>query len=344
MNAMKHDLRISRFEMSKSRSLMGAVVTAVALVFCMPAVAYAQGTWTGLAPIPDPLGPEAGFTEGAAVSGVGDFIVVSAGWDNGTGDTNLTRIYDILTDAWSFGPTTPVVAAEPAYGATGHGGKIYVIGGRTGGSGDAVQQYNVATQTWALKAPMPTARSAAAVVVMGDSLYVLGGRTSAAPCSGGALSVMERYDIDTDTWTTEASLPSPRSDFAAVAVGNKIYVFGGCDGGDLNDVDVYDRSTGTWDTSPADLSVARSSLMAGRKGNVIYVMGGRVAGVVSALNESYNTVKDTWSVGAPMPDVGCVVPGKGETGVYSHGGQIYVPGGGCPAFGTGTNTLWVFNP
>ncbi len=331
--------------MNRLRFFVIAAVAALA-VFGIPAVAHAQGTWTQLASIPDPAGIENGFTEGATVSGVGDIMVVAAGYDGVTGDTNLTRLYDIFTNTWSFGARAPVVAAEPAYGDTSHAGKIYVIGGRTGGSGNKVQQYDVDTDTWTLKADMPTARAAAATAVIGHAIYVMGGRTGSAPCNPTALDVVERYDIDTDTWSTVASLPSARSDFAAVSVGGnggKIFVFGGCrDGVDITDIDVYNTVTNTW-TKVNDLSQPRSSLMAGRVGTQIFVMGGSTGGV-SGLNERYNIITNTLAFDTPMPTSGCGLPGRGETGAYSHGGLIYVPAGGCPFAGTPTNVNWAFKP
>ncbi len=292
----------------------------------VPTLLLAQGTWTSLAPLPAP-------TEGMAVSGSGNIIVAAYGLSLGVGDTNLTRRYDIATDTWTFGTPAPLpVRSEEAYGDSGHGGHVYAIGGRpTLTAGKRLERYTIETDTWTTLSPMPTARAAATVAVIGNALYVMGGRTANSPCSGPALATVERYDIDTDTWSTAAPLPAARSDFAAVAVGGKIFVFGGCDGFlRLADVDVYDPVTDMWSTTPSDLPAGpRFVLQAGRIGNLVYVIGGGDAtGAVTGRVEVYNTVKDTWSAAAPMPTP------RGESGVYSHGGRIYVPGGATPAFGT----------
>jgi hypothetical protein len=296
------------------------------VVLFVPALVLGQGTWTSLAPLPAP-------TEGMAVSGAGNIIVAAYGLSPGTGDTNLTRRYDIAADSWTLASPAPLpVRSEGAYGDTGHGGHIYAIGGRpTAVVGRRLERYTVETDTWTTLTPMPTARAAATVAVIGNALYVMGGRAADAPCGGPALATVERYDIDTDTWSAVASLPAPRSDFAAVAVGGKIYVFGGCDGAlRLADADVYDPVTDTWSTAPADLPAGpRFVLQAGRIGNLVYVIGGGdAAGLVTGLVEVYNVVKDSWSTGTPMPTP------RGESGVYSHGARIYVPGGATPAFGT----------
>ncbi|MGR9073331.1 MAG: Kelch repeat-containing protein [Gammaproteobacteria bacterium] len=305
------------------------------------------GFWKKLADLPDPdeIGLANGETEGAAVSGVGDIMVVLSGYDGFLGDVPFARRYDIIANTWSIGTPAPFTATEPAYGETGHGGKVYLVGGRTFGSEQKLQQYDVFNDSWTVLSDMPTGRAAAAAAIVGNNLYVMGGRFGSAPCSGGFFDTVERYDIDKDMWEEVASLPTPRSDFTAMVVGNKIYVFGGCNGsGDIDDVDVYNPITDSWSSDPADLSVPRSSLMSGKKGRYVYVMGGSVDGFVSGLNERYDTVKDKWTHVTPMPTDGCPERGRGETGAYSHDGKIYVPGGGCPAFGTPTNVNWSFKP
>ena len=298
----------------------------IAGLLFIPALALSQGTWTSLAPLPAP-------TEGMAVSGAGNTLVAAYGLTPASGDTNLTRRYDIDADAWTLATPAPLpVRSEVAYGDSGHGGHVYAIGGRpTALVGTRLERYTVATDTWTTMTAMPTARAASTVAVIGNALYVMGGRAADGPCGVPALATVERYDIDTDTWSLVSPLPAARSDFAAVAVGGKIYVFGGCDGAlRLNNVDVYNPVTDTWSTAPTDLPGGpRFVLQAGRIGNLVYVIGGgNAAGVVTGLVEVYNTVRDTWSTAAPMPTP------RGESGVYSHGARIYVPGGAMPAFGT----------
>jgi N-acetylneuraminic acid mutarotase len=158
-----------------------------------------------------------------------------------------------------------------------------------------------------------------------------------SPCGGTPLATVERYDIATDTWSTVAPLPSPRSDLAAVARGGKIYVFGGCLGttAAIKNVDVYDPVTDTWSTAPADLPTARSSMYgAAAKGNRIYVIGGQNGGIQLTTNEVYTVSADTWKTDEPMPSP------RAEMGVVSHGGTIYTVGGGL--FGVSSNMNLAF--
>jgi N-acetylneuraminic acid mutarotase len=312
------------------RKRLGLVVLATAV---FATVAYAQGTWTTLEPLPSP-------TEGMAVGRVGQVIIAAYGLGLLTGDTNLTRLYNISTDSWSFGTPAPLpVRSEQAYGESTHGGFFYVIGGRSGTVLDNLERYDPVTDTWTTLTPMLTARAAAAAAVQGDAIYVIGGRTgTGGPCTGTALDVVERYDIDTDTWSEVASLPSPRTDAAAVEHGGRIYVFGGCDGGAfLDEVLVYDPVMDTW-SSLADMPTARASLVAGIRGNKVFAIGGFAGGPPLDINEVFNIARNSWSTSEP------ITTPRGEAGAVSHGGRIYVVGGGQPAFGTPTDANEVFKP
>lgn len=305
-------------------SIIGTIA-ALAVV----SVASALGTWSAGATLPAPA-------EGLHVGAVGNQIVAAYGY---TGvNTNLTRIYDIDSDSWSFGTPGPSPPRAEGAAAT-HGGHLYSIGGRFIGPLSDLDRYTVETDTWVSLADMPTARRGLGAAVVGNALYAIGGSTGTSPCGGSPLATVERYDIDTDSWSTAAPLPSPRSDLAAVARGGKIYVFGGCLGSvaAINNVDVYDPVTDTWSTAPADLPTARSSMYgASAKGNRIYVIGGQNGGVQLTTNEFYRVSHDTWSTDAPMPSP------RAEMGVVSHGGRIYTVGGGL--FGISSNLNLVFKP
>lgn len=295
--------------------------------------------WASLAPVPSLF---AGV-EGLSVASVGNEIIAALGFDGG--DRATTRIYDIDTDAWFLGADAPGASSEGA--GVSHGGLFYNIGGRGAGL-NANWSYDPVLDAWTVNAPMPTGRAGLAVATQGNSIYAIGGRTSTqGPCNGGApatLDTVERYDINTDTWTTVAPLPTRRSDAAAATVGGKIYVFGGCRGSGtiLDDVDVYDPVTNTWSTAPADLPTPRTAMYAvATKGNSVYVIGGWAGVFMTPLdtNESYKVSQDTWTTGLPvMPTA------RAESGAADHNGRIYIVGGGLPGFGISTNANEVFKP
>src|SRR6266849_10384921 len=258
----------------KGRKWFLAIVAGALGTLTAGQAAHAQGTWTALTPVsPSPM-------EGMTVGGVGQIIVAAYGFSPVPGNTNQTLLYNINTNLWSTGAPAPLPArAGAASGETTHGGFLYVIGGEnsTGVLSD-LQRYDPGLDAWITLTPTPTAtaRAGAAAAVIDDGIFVIGGRQSTGgPCSGGPyLTTVEKYDIDTNTWSPVAQLPTPRSDLAAVARGGKIFVFGGCSStGVTNEVDMYDPQTNTWTTTLAPMLNGRASLVAGHSGDKIFAIG-----------------------------------------------------------------------
>jgi hypothetical protein len=162
--------------------------------------------------------------------------------------------------------------------AAGPDGRIYAIGGNAStGPTNIVEAYNPATNTWTRVASMPTPRSGLAAVTGPDGrIYAIGGvdiLRSPLP-----LATVEAYTPATNTWTTVASMPTPRELLAAV-VGpdGKIYALGGANaaGSPLRTVEAYTIATNTW-AEALPMPTARSGLAAvtGPDGR-IFAIGGR---------------------------------------------------------------------
>ena len=190
-----------------------SILTALGLLGFASSVAAGPppSTWTTLAPVPAlNIG-----VEGASVAQVGNQIIVALGFD--IGDRDTTRLYNIDSDTWSFGAIAPGASSEGV--GVAHGGLLYSIGGRGAGI-SANWTYNPSADSWnAGLAPMPTGRAGLAAAVVGNAIYAIGGRTFVGgPCSGAGLAelaTVERYDIDTDTWTTVAPRVSETSKVSA---------------------------------------------------------------------------------------------------------------------------------
>jgi len=126
--------------------------------------------------------------------------------------------------------------------------------------------------TWAAKAPMHQARAGLGVAAVNGKIYAIGGTVASGQyppdCYRGSfVGTNEQYDPATDTWTTKASMPTPRDYFAIAAYQNKIYCIGGAVGSAVDEM--Y---------------------------GVFYSY------VTSGVNEVYDTVTDTWETKTPMPD------------------------------------------
>src|SRR5262249_56015091 len=89
--------------------------------------------------------------------------------------------YAPATNAWRAGSPMATARNHAAIGVVNN--KIYVIGGRVGAAfigvasnTDVVEEYDPATDQWgAVRARMPTARSAGAWGTYGNRIYVAGG-------------------------------------------------------------------------------------------------------------------------------------------------------------------------
>ena len=77
---------------------------------------------------------------------------------------------------------------------------------------------------------MPTARSALGAASLDGKLYTFGGEYISGPSVGWfAFDKTEAYDPISGSWTSLASIPSPRHSTVGVTVGRVIYLIGGSD-------------------------------------------------------------------------------------------------------------------
>lgn len=210
--------------------------------------------------------------------------------------------------------------ANPRFGpgvVTGANGKIYVIGGGDGAGGAfaIVEEYDPATDTWARKAPMPTARwLLGAAIGNNGKIYVIGGLAN----WDQPVSAVEEYDPLTDTWSTKAPMPFElvQSNVrAAVASNGKIYAIGAGGTGE------YDPVLDTWMIkSPMPDGRGDPGVAVGSN-NRIYVIGGASGGSWNLVDE-YDPATDTWVSKAPMP-----TPRTAHAVATGRNGKIYAVGG-----------------
>jgi N-acetylneuraminic acid mutarotase len=88
------------------------------------------------------------------------------------------------------------------------------------------EAYDIATNTWATRAPMPTARSGTGIAALDGKIYVLGGE-GWVDDFGGVFRANEVYDPNTNTWSRAARMITPRHGFAVAQVGKTIYAVSG---------------------------------------------------------------------------------------------------------------------
>jgi N-acetylneuraminic acid mutarotase len=198
----------------------------------------ANDTWRPRAPMPTARGSGV-----AAVVGGKIYVIGGAGPVPGAPDPALrprqaqrslavVEEYDPATDTWRARAPMPTPCNH--MGGEAVNGKIYVIGGRLSGAFiigypgniNLVQAYDPATDSWATRAPMPTARSGLNTAMANGIIYAAGGEVQDEK-SLTAFRAFEAYHPASDTWWSLPSMLLPRHECIMAAIGNRIHVAGG---------------------------------------------------------------------------------------------------------------------
>ena len=210
----------------------------------------ATGMWQPRAPMP--------FTSEAPTCALMEAtgIVYCTEGDTGTGFAS----YNIATDTWT--PLASIPGTDHYGSASGaFNGKVFVAGG-TAAFTNAVQVYDVATNTWSPGTAAPNGFLLAGYQQVGQFLYVVGGWTGGGPTG---LTTTTRLDMSSapGVWSTGPAFPMGRADFGLAydAGTNKLYALGGdTQGGgffestnEVDELSVASWPAGTWTASPADL-------------------------------------------------------------------------------------------
>ena len=159
------------------------------------------------------------------------FIYAVGGIDDNLSVLGTTEVYDPWTDTWTT--VSPIPSARADFPAASDGaGTVFTFGGRRAGWGandvtNSVFAYDIGSDTWNTRAPMPAAlRDSVAVAGPNDGkIYVIGGRDATGPVASVYV-----YDYVNDTWEIETSLPAAISDATAVLdTDGRLMLLGGRD-------------------------------------------------------------------------------------------------------------------
>ena len=196
--------------------------------------------------------------------------------------------------------------------------------------------------TWVAKAPIPTPRHGLAVGVVSGILYAVGGQIVHTGVGGYTefLSTVEAYDPSTNSWTTKASMPTPRGGLTVAVVDGILYALGGHSSQTkptLDTMDAYDPVRNAW-TPKASIPTARDGLAVGVTKGTLYAVGGWAyegPWGPTGLVEAYDPITNRWTPKAPMPSprVGFGV-GVMNGILYAVGGACCNPSGGSRILGT----------
>lgn len=299
--------------------------------------------------------------------------IYAIGGRTSTGDDSLSQKEASLVDAYDPSTKTWVTKKAMLYphagnaAATGSNGKIYSFGGyikmtennysdprytipaASGSISNIAQQYDPSDDTWSLKTPMPRERVFhAAVSTIDGFIYVFGGygieHTWPDPSNPPEkssqvikLNKTDKYNVQTDTWSDAAPMPTPRSGAAAVLGKNgMIYVIGGlgenCQW--LPTVETYNPATDSWEQK-TDMPAPRGAFSAvtDNEGK-IYAIGGVCEHDSTDTVDIYDPVSDSWETGASIP-----VDRLSHGAVTTDQNIIYVVGGSQHNKSAGTKKL-----
>lgn len=261
----------------------------------------ARDAWTEKKPMPHPVHHAAVTSLNGKMYLFGGFGLPPSG-PPGWNPVDKSWEYDPETDAWKA--LAPIPTARGGGVAAGLNGKIYVIGG-AGPMPDAssptirprqpqrslgtVEEYDLRTNTWRTRSPMPTPCNHMGGEVVNGKIYVIGGRLSGAFIIGfpGNINLVQVYNPATDSWLTKSPMPTARSGLNTATLNGIIYAAGG-EVQDNNHLaafrafEAYAPASDTWWQLPAMLLPRHECIMAAL-GNRIHVAGGSVQSAIVPL-------------------------------------------------------------
>ncbi|GAV80141.1 Kelch_3 domain-containing protein/Kelch_4 domain-containing protein [Cephalotus follicularis] len=160
--------------------------------------------------------------------------------------------------------------------------RMIVFGGTNGSKKvNDLHILDLGTKQWAreeCKGTPPTPRESHTATLVGDDKMVIFGGSGEGEAN--CLNDLHVLDLKTMRWTSpevKGDIPVPRDSHSAVAIGNKLFVYGGDCGDRYNgDADVLDMDTFTWSRLAVQGSTpgVRAGHAAVNIGMKVYVIGG----------------------------------------------------------------------
>ena len=262
-------------------------------------------------------------------------LLVSAGCSETPTQPETTEVptatpeFAVATNSWltkadMFGTTRSSLATATVTNAAGQS-VLYAIGGVTeaGGSLSRVQAYNVATNTWTYRAPMPVPLfSTNGAGVIDGKIYVSGGLIQDRHTAHRDLYM---YDPATNTWTRKRDMPTDTWGGVTGVINNQLYVLTcereeECYGGDPLPLYRYDPATDQW--ALLAFAPTQDQPMGAVIGGKLYFTGDpRSFSGPNGRFTVYDPATNQFTAKAPVPTIR--VGGAYE----SAGGRLYLFGG-----------------
>lgn len=141
-------------------------------------------------------------------------------------------------------------------------------------------------------ANLRSARTQAAAVAVDNQIFLLGGIDG----SGAPTDLVEVYDIETDRWTRQESLPIAVAAAGAIAIGERLYLFGGFDQNGQPTDGIYSRDSDNQEwTLVGRIPTALAAFGIAELGGVVCLIDGIGDEGISPAVWSYQVEQNTWS-------------------------------------------------
>ncbi|HZL38331.1 MAG TPA: kelch repeat-containing protein, partial [Tepidisphaeraceae bacterium] len=264
--------------------------------------------WNADAAAPQALAEAMGVSVGGKLYTFGGFNVTAPSYLA----TTAAQMFDPVTHRWTA--IAPLPSPLTHSGTATDGRYIYVAGGYVSNLATHQQifattnvwRYDTQANAWSAFTPLPAARGAGALVLVGRQLHFMGGVD---------ISRNEKTDhwvLNLDNpaagWNTAANTPGPRNHLGAVTINGKIYIVGGQVGQDQQAI----ATSSVYIYDPAQDPLLNSAIPAGT---------------------------NPWSPGPSLP----AARGHLTQSTFAWDGQIVVVGGE-DANHNPTSTVWILDP
>jgi DNA-binding CsgD family transcriptional regulator/N-acetylneuraminic acid mutarotase len=218
-------------------------------------------------------------------------IYVPGGLGKDGKPSQALEVYDPRQNRWDRKADLPVALSGCA--AAAYEGNLYIFGGWDGKSNsDQVYIYSPDQNQWEKRSPLPAPRVYAAAAVLEGQILIIGGSSTGTPLADVTIYFPARDGNGETPWEAGPDLPAPRSQAAAVALANMVYLFGGESGpaSDPPPALVLEPDKNNWtaiDAPPTPPGAFPGVLAAG---NFIHLFGGLHAGQPTATHQVYQAI------------------------------------------------------
>ena len=180
-----------------------------------------------------------------------------------------------------------------SFGASVFKGQLVVAGGfQKDSQSKSVEVYNLQINKWRLISSLNVSRSNVALVSCPDCIIAVGGHNGFQPCSS-----VERLSDLNEQWELIAPMSIPRYMLAAVCFNKFVYAIGGyVDCNPERSVERYSLDENKWSTVASMLNERAGHSACVMLGKIIVVGGHNLKGQTVREIESYDPIKDSWSV------------------------------------------------